>query len=158
MKCFPLRCASTIQILCRSRSIADTQPNLQPAFLRLSAMTSEYFTQVQIDRTYNGKSRRKDFTRARGHSINAPMNVRPRCILFVAPVALASVSWMPQVATATDFDQARVTQIIQDVKVLPSGAAARQAAVNETVNKGSAVQTGVKSRSEMTFKHHAITR
>src|SRR5262249_14428804 len=36
--------------------------------------------------------------------------------------------------------------------------AARAAAVNETVHKGSAVQTGVKSRSELTFKDQSITR
>jgi FecR protein len=86
------------------------------------------------------------------------MNIRPCCILFVAPVALASASWLAHEAVAADFDQARVTQIIQDVKVLPTGAAARPAAVNETVNKGSAVQTGVKSRSELTFKDQSITR
>jgi hypothetical protein len=86
------------------------------------------------------------------------MDIRPRCILFVAPMALASVSSLSHRAIATDLDQAQVTQVVQDVKVLPSGAAARPAAVNETVHKGSAVQTGEKSRSELTFKDKSITR
>jgi hypothetical protein len=86
------------------------------------------------------------------------MNVRPRGILLVAPVALALVSWLPKEVVALDFSQARVTQVIQDVKVMPSGAAARPAAVNETVHQGSAVQTGVKSRSELTFQDQSITR
>jgi hypothetical protein len=86
------------------------------------------------------------------------VNIRAHCILLVVPAALTSVSWLPDDAMATDLDQARVTQVIQDVKVLPSSGAARAAAVNETVHKGSAVQTGVKSRSELTFQDQSITR
>ena len=86
------------------------------------------------------------------------MNIGPRSILFVAPVALASVSWLSHDVVAADFEQARVTQVVQDVKVVPSGSAARPAAVNETVHQGSAVQTGTQSRSELTFKDQTITR
>ena len=106
----------------------------------------------------NQKSQRKDFTNAGAHTINAPMNIRPRSILLVAPVALALVSWLPNEVIALDFSQARVTQVVQDVKVVPSGAAARPAAVNETVHQGSAVQTGTQSRSELTFQDQTITR
>ena len=42
--------------------------------------------------------------------------------------------------------------------MLPSSGTARQAAVNETVHKGSAVQTGTQSRSELTFQDQTITR
>ena len=86
------------------------------------------------------------------------MNIRPRSILLVAPVALALVSWLPHEVIALDFSQGRVTQVVQDVKVVPSGAAARPAAVNETVHQGSAVQTGTQSRSELTFQDQTITR
>ena len=86
------------------------------------------------------------------------MNIRPRSILLVAPVALALMSWLPHEVIALDFSQARVTQVVQDVKVVPSGSAARPAAVNETVNQGSAVQTGTQSRSELTFQDKSITR
>ena len=37
------RCASAIQIVRPLESIAETQPKLQPALLRLSAMISQYF-------------------------------------------------------------------------------------------------------------------
>jgi len=86
------------------------------------------------------------------------MNIRPRSVLLVAPGALALVSWLPNEVIALDFSQARVTQVVQDVKVVPSGAAARPAAVNETVHQGSAVQTGTQSRSELTFQDQTITR
>ena len=86
------------------------------------------------------------------------MNIQRRSVLLVAPVALAALSWLPNQATAADFDQAQVTQVVQDVKVLPSGASARPATVNETVHKGSAVQTGTQSRSELTFQDKSITR
>ena len=86
------------------------------------------------------------------------MNIPPRRILPVAPVVLASVSWLSPDVNALDFSQARVTQVVQDVKVMPSGAAARPAAVNETVHQGSAVQTGTQSRSELTFQDQTITR
>src|SRR5262245_11013082 len=79
-------------------------------------------------------------------------------IVLVALVALASVSLLPNEVIALDFSQARVTQVVQDVKVIPSGAAARPATVNETVHQGSAVQTGVKSRSELTFQDQSIPR
>ena len=36
------RCASAIQIVRPLESIAETQPQLQPAFLRLSVMISQY--------------------------------------------------------------------------------------------------------------------
>ncbi|MFZ0916297.1 MAG: FecR family protein [Candidatus Udaeobacter sp.] len=86
------------------------------------------------------------------------MNMERRCILFVAPVALALVNWLPNDLSAEDFQEAKVTQVIQDVKVVPSGAAARPVTVNETVRQGNAVQTGTQSRSELTFKDQTITR
>src|ERR1051325_2457334 len=88
------------------------------------------------------------------------MNIRPRSIFLVAPVARALVSWLllPNDVIALDFSQARVTQVVQDVKVVPTGAAARAATVNETVQQGAAVQTGTQSRSELTFQDKTITR
>src|SRR5262249_24291286 len=86
------------------------------------------------------------------------MKIRPRSIFLVAPIALALVSWLPNEVRALDFSQACVTQVVQDVKWVPSGAAARAATVNETVHQGSAVQTGTQSRSELTFQDQTITR
>lgn len=54
--------------------------------------------------------------------------------------------------------EARVTQIIRDVKLLPSEAAARPAAVNDKVSENTGVSTGGESRSELTFTDLTITR
>ncbi|MFN2477305.1 MAG: FecR domain-containing protein [Chthoniobacterales bacterium] len=55
-------------------------------------------------------------------------------------------------------DGARVTQIVREVKLLPGSAAARAAALNDTVYDGTAVRTGDSSRSELTFTDLTITR
>jgi hypothetical protein len=86
------------------------------------------------------------------------MNTEHRCILLFTPLALAAASWLPGNILAAELQEARVTQVVQDVKVVPSGAAARPAAMNETVRQGNAVQTGTQSRSELTFKDETITR
>src|SRR5437867_7309395 len=87
------------------------------------------------------------------------MNIRCRFILFVAPVALALASWLPNnTVAAAELQEAQVTQVVQDVKVVPSNAAPRPATVKDTVRPGTAVQTGTQSRSELTFKDKTITR
>ncbi|PYJ30228.1 MAG: hypothetical protein DMF24_05285 [Verrucomicrobia bacterium] len=86
------------------------------------------------------------------------MNIQCRFISLVAPVAVALASWLPSGVAAAELEEAQVTQVVQDVKVVPSNSAARPAAVNEKVQQGSAVQTGSQSRSELTFKDKTITR
>ena len=81
-----------------------------------------------------------------------------RCILLIVPLAFALANWLPTDTAAADLEEAKVTQVVQDVKVVPSGAAARPAAMNETVRQGNAVQTGTQSRSELTFRDETITR
>ena len=54
--------------------------------------------------------------------------------------------------------EARITQIIRDVKLLPSDAALRPAVVNDTVKENTGVRTGGESRSELTFADLTITR
>ena len=79
-------------------------------------------------------------------------------ILLIAPIALGLANWLPNQVAASDFGEAQVTQVVQDVKVVPAGAASRPVTVNETIRQGNAVQTGVQSRSELTFKDKTITR
>ena len=86
------------------------------------------------------------------------MNMERRCILLIAPIALGLANWLPNQVAAADFGEAQVTQVVQDVKVVLSGAASRPVTVNETIRQGNAVQTGVQSRSELTFKDKTITR
>jgi hypothetical protein len=54
--------------------------------------------------------------------------------------------------------EARVTQIIRDVRLLPSEAAARPATVNDKISEDTGVRTGGDSRSELTFPDLTITR
>jgi hypothetical protein len=82
------------------------------------------------------------------------MNMQTRVILTIASLAIL----LPNQVSADDLKEAKVTQVIQDVKVLPSNAAPRPAAVNDNVRQGTAVQTGTQSRSELTFKDKTITR
>ena len=59
---------------------------------------------------------------------------------------------------AAELKEARVTQVVKDVKLLPTGAAARPAAVSDEVRNGTAVRTGVDSRSELKFTDQTLAR
>jgi hypothetical protein len=61
-------------------------------------------------------------------------------------------------ADTAELRTAHVSQIINDVKLLPGQAAARPAVVNDSVSAGTAVRTGVESRTELTFSDLTITR
>ena len=59
---------------------------------------------------------------------------------------------------AADKQDARVTQIVHDVRVLPSQATGRPASLNETIRQGTGVRTGSESRAELTFNDQSLTR
>ena len=61
-------------------------------------------------------------------------------------------------AKAADLKEARVTQIVQDVRLLESNASPRPASVNDSVRQGTAVRTGTESRAELTFTDQTLTR
>ena len=84
------------------------------------------------------------------------MHIQSQYILTIAAFVLAS--GLPNEVSADELKEAKVTQVIQDVRVRPSNASPRPAAVNDDVRQGTAVQTGVQSRSELTFKDQTITR
>ena len=86
------------------------------------------------------------------------MHIQSRFILTITSLAFALASGLSNEVSADELKDAKVTQVIQDVQVLPSNAAPRAAAVNDNVRQGTAVQTGVQSRSELTFKDQTITR
>ena len=56
------------------------------------------------------------------------------------------------------MEEARVSQVIRDVKILPKQAAARPARISDEVRDGSAVRTGVESRAELTFTDQTLAR
>jgi hypothetical protein len=86
------------------------------------------------------------------------MHIQSRFILTIASLSFALASGIPNQVRADELKEAKVTQVIQDVRVRPSNASPRPAAVNDDVRQGAAVQTGVQSRSELTFKDQTITR
>jgi len=86
------------------------------------------------------------------------MNIQFRVILTIVSLAFALASWLPNAVSAADLKEAEVTQVIQDVRIVPSNASPRPAAVNDNVRQGTAVHTGTQSRSELTFKDQTITR
>src|SRR4029077_10896311 len=59
---------------------------------------------------------------------------------------------------ADQLQQARVSQVIQDVRVLETHGGPRPAAVNDKVTQGMGVRTGVESRAELTFTDLTLTR
>ncbi len=61
-------------------------------------------------------------------------------------------------ANAADLKEARVTQIVRDVKLLPNAAPARPAVVNDPVRDGTAVRTGIESRTELMFSDATLAR
>src|SRR5438067_10777358 len=75
-----------------------------------------------------------------------------------AGALLISLFAFVQLSHAAELRSARVTQIINDVKLLPGQAAARTAVVNENIGVGTAVRTGADSRTELTFLDLTITR
>ncbi len=59
---------------------------------------------------------------------------------------------------AEPVKEAKVTRVINDVNLLPDQAAPRPAAINDDVREGTAVRTGVESRTELTFTDLTIAR
>ncbi|MEO6969388.1 MAG: hypothetical protein ABI217_00650, partial [Chthoniobacterales bacterium] len=59
---------------------------------------------------------------------------------------------------ATQLKEARVSQVIKDVKLLPAQAAPKPAAVRDEVREDTAVRTGVESRAELTFTDQTLAR
>ena len=77
--------------------------------------------------------------------------------MLIVVVAL-SVFTGTRLANAAQRGAARVTQVVQDVKLLISQAPPKPATVSDNVAVGEAVRTGVASRVELTFDDQTITR
>ncbi len=82
------------------------------------------------------------------------MNIA-RQSLGIRTAILLAVTISPALAAR---NEAHVTRIIRDVKLLPSQAAPKPAVLNDSVNDNTAVRTGDSSRSELTFVDFRITR
>ena len=59
---------------------------------------------------------------------------------------------------AAQLEEARVTQVVKDVKLGSPQAAPRRVAVGESFGDGDAINTGVTGRGELTFANRTIAR
>jgi hypothetical protein len=78
---------------------------------------------------------------------------------FIA--AASALTWAIAMATsagAAQLQEARVTQVVNDVKLLLEQSAPRPATISDLIRHGTAVRTGTQSRSELTFSDLTITR
>jgi hypothetical protein len=85
------------------------------------------------------------------------MNVRFPVILAIS-LGLELAVCLPAGMNAGELKEAQVTQVIQDVRLLPPNASPRPASVNDRIQEDTAVRTGVESRTELTFQDMTITR
>src|SRR5438046_3228334 len=77
--------------------------------------------------------------------------VRGICLLGVFLAAFANTN-------AAELKEARVTQIVRDVKLLPNAAPARPSLVNDQVRDGTPVRTRIESRTELIFPDATLAR
>src|SRR5690349_1069551 len=81
------------------------------------------------------------------------MSLRVGGICLLGAISAAIIN-----ANAAELKEARVTQIVRDVKLLPNAAPARPALVNDQVRDGTAVRTGIESRTELMFTDATLAR
>src|SRR5437868_3730102 len=89
------------------------------------------------------------------------MTASPQSPALVAGGKLCLLSLVLAIAPSVngaELKEARVTQVVKDVKLLPNAAAARPAVVSDEVRDGTAVRTGVQSRAELTFTDSTLAR
>src|SRR5437588_11801499 len=79
-------------------------------------------------------------------------------LITIAAMSCLAISPGSARAQANVMKEARVTQVVQDVKLLESQAAPRQATLSDTVRGDTAVRTGAESRAELTFGDLTIAR
>jgi len=80
-------------------------------------------------------------------------------VLTTIAILALSILGAPVVSFAkTELTEAHVTRIIREVQLLPEQAAPHPAALQDTVRGGTAVRTGVESRTELTFPDQTLAR
>ncbi len=85
--------------------------------------------------------------------------LRPwRCATPATSLAVILIAATPAVASAAPLNSGRISQLANDVKLLPSQAPARPAALNDSVAAGAVLRTGADSRVELTFADGVLVR
>lgn len=91
-------------------------------------------------------------------TINLMKTQFPNSNLVAAICLLGTALGIASLLFGAEQKQARVTEVIHDVRLLAGQTAGRPAAVNDTVREGTAVRTGTDSRAELTFMDQTLTR
>jgi FecR protein len=78
-------------------------------------------------------------------------------LIAISVVVLATLT-VTRPMVAAGAKDARVTQVIRDVRLFISKTSGRPAVVNDNVHEGTAVRTGGDSRAELTFADLTLTR
>jgi quercetin dioxygenase-like cupin family protein len=88
------------------------------------------------------------------------MKIKPFLFASMAlgALALGAVAVMAQSGGSAVMKEARVTQVVKEVKILSSAGAPRPATLSDTVRGDTAVRTGPESRAELTFGDLTIAR
>jgi hypothetical protein len=87
--------------------------------------------------------------------MNLPLG---RASLLLRSLIVITALFLIAASSAVAAKEARVTQVVHDVKLLPSEAKPRAAELNAKVDEDTGVRTGADSRSELTFPDMTITR
>ncbi len=77
---------------------------------------------------------------------------------LLSPILAALFTVATPALRAAPLKDAKITRIVNDVKTAGEGNAPKRASLNETVLPGSAVRTGIDSRTELLFSDQTITR
>src|SRR6266566_3390424 len=89
------------------------------------------------------------------------MRIQIRVSLTIASLAFVLASWLPNEVSAAELKElkeAQVTQVIRDVRPLPSNASPRPASRNDRVHEDTAVPTGGGIPDWLTFTDKTLTR
>src|SRR5689334_1161114 len=88
-------------------------------------------------------------------SITLVHNCMRRWIGWYASLAGVTIA---NIAYGAQFEEAKVTAVVHDVKLLRGEAVLRAAALNDEIRADTAVRTGLESRSELTFPDLTLAR
>lgn len=77
---------------------------------------------------------------------------------FTAPASLAILTALASHVVAGPLKEARINQIVNDVKLIEPRQGARPATLQEVVKDDLGVATGVQSRAELLFQDNTLTR
>jgi mannose-6-phosphate isomerase-like protein (cupin superfamily) len=123
----------------------EPQNKVAPDGVRLRQFNHQHSTKMNIQRSTGS---------APANHLPSPFRRTIACCACILACLVLSFT----LATAAELKEARVSEVVRDVKLLPQQAPARPAVVSDEVRNGTAVRTGVDSRAELTFTDQTLAR